>query len=266
MRFNFFVIRKNILIVSGTGFIVLSLLLLGYLFYRPVSVQHWAKATKLQRLKGKIIILDPGHGGADPGAMVGRIKEADLNMRLAEILKKQLETEGATVKMTRDWDAGIVAQKRMKFSERARILNLRREFAYKEHGSMLISIHVNSNSDENVSGSCIYYADSASQELAEYIQDRLIDFDSSEKSKIEFGNFTMIRDNLMPSILIEAGFITNSHDLEMLNDKTDSLAKQIYLGICDYTMALKANKADDITVLERGKNLDRLPYTSGLFH
>ena len=54
-----------------------------------------------QRLKGKTIYLDPGHGGRDPGAIYKEIKESEINLQIAQELKIELEKEGAKIYMTR---------------------------------------------------------------------------------------------------------------------------------------------------------------------
>lgn len=237
MKIIFFSRRSLALIM---GFLVI--LLGSGLYYKLAkpSEREWQAEMAKPGLGGKIIIIDPGHGGADPGAMVGDIKEADINMDISLELKKLLEKEGAHVKLTREGDKGFVPEKRMKYSERAAILNLRKEYAEEENAHMLLSIHVNSSSESSAAGAIVFYADEKSRILAQAIQQRISSLDTRKRT-IERGNFTIINRNRMPSVLVETGFITNAEDRRRLTEKPAEVAKQVYLGLLDYLEKYKVS-------------------------
>ena len=95
-------------------------------------------------LKGKIIYLDAGHGGRDPGAIYKELRESDINLEITKQIKEELEKYGAKVYMTRigDYDlskTNTSNHKKSDLSERARLINA-------SNCDMYISIHLNSDS------------------------------------------------------------------------------------------------------------------------
>ncbi|WP_418790328.1 N-acetylmuramoyl-L-alanine amidase family protein [Phosphitispora sp. TUW77] len=194
---------------------------------------RWEKEIFLPGLEGKTVIIDPGHGGADPGAVSGRYRESDLNMEIAMVLKRQLEDNGVKVKLTRDYDEGLVPEKKMTYFEQWTNLRERKKFAAEEKGHLLLSIHTNSHRDPRVSGAIVFYADEISAGLAAEIQDKLNTL-GLKKREAEKKNFLVIKDNPMPAVLIETGFITNEHDRETIISSKGSVARLIYEALDNY--------------------------------
>lgn len=190
-------------------------------------------------LTGKTVIIDPGHGGADPGAVVGNTREAELNMQLADVLKTKLELVGVRVLLTRSGNQGLVPQELMSNAEQGFILQQRKEFAALQGGQLFISIHVNSNKDKRVSGGIVYYTDISSLPLADAIQQQLNQFSGKSWQPVK-KDFSITRGNTMPTVLVETAFITNSHDREILISKPESLVQEIFEGIQDYAQKFMA--------------------------
>ncbi len=151
-------------------------------------------------------------------------------MELALALKERLEANGVKVRLTRNGDNGIVPEKRMTYSEQWANLMERKEFAAEQKGHLLLSIHTNSHRDSRVSGAIVFYSDDISAGLASEIQARLNTL-GPKKRQVEKKNFTVIRDNPMPSVLIETGFITNEHDREILISAQDTVAALIHEAV-----------------------------------
>ncbi len=200
--------------------------------------KRWKEEMFSPGLRGKTVVIDPGHGGADPGAVAAGAKESHINMDLALALKKLLENSGATVKLTRQGDRGLVPEKRMSYFEQWLILEKRRGFAHDQRSHMLISIHANSNKDPRASGGIVFYSDEFSGPLAESIQKHLNLLYKKER-QVEQNRFTIINGNSMPSVLIEAGFISNKQDREMLIFQQERVARAILAGLRDYADSLK---------------------------
>lgn len=233
--------QPKIIIIRRQFLFVLLILLVGTGLFRVTGLfndYQWHQEMYKPGLKGKTIIIDPGHGGADPGAVAAGLHEANVNMDLAQSLKKQLLQKGAKVKLTRDWDKGLVPDEIMTYYERWVILEKRKSFAHEEKGHILLSLHSNSHQDVSVSGAIVFYSDEISKELAEKIQSKLVTLGPKQRS-VELRNFTIINGNEMPSVLIEAGFITNKNDRDILTKQKDLVAGKILEGLEEYANNLR---------------------------
>lgn len=236
MRIRVIFISKKIIILAMVFALITVLMKMS-----ASSAEHrWKEKMYSPGLAGKTVVIDPGHGGADPGAVHGKVKEADINMALARALQKKLEANHVIVKMTRQDDKGLVPEKAMSYLDRWGILQERKMFALDQRGHLLISIHADSNPDPKTSGATVYYYDNISRLLAECIQNKMNEL-GARKHTVQQGNFTVLKDNEMPSILIEAGFITNRHDLDNLRSRPDYIASLIYSGLEEYAESSRPN-------------------------
>lgn len=178
-------------------------------------------------LKGKVIVIDPGHGAHDPGATANGVREKDVNLDIGLRLKKKLEAAGAKVVMTRDRDVFL------ELSERVAI-------AHRHQADAFISIHSNAAASSAASGTETYwnsrYASAESKKLAESIQRELIKKLKSRDRGVKEGNFYVIRNTKMASVLIEVGFVTNPDEAKKLADPSyrELAAEAIYEGIKNF--------------------------------
>lgn len=171
---------------------------------------------------GITVVLDAGHGGAQPGCVIGALQEKDIDMAITQRLKLRLEEMGFDVVMTRSSDDDI------NLSERAEIAN-------EAEGDCFVSIHCNSYEDESISGlECYYYKSTEGKELAEAISRAAGDNDVLTR-EIKEGNFQVLRETVMPSVLIEVGYMTNPEELKALASEPyqQTLAESIADGIAD---------------------------------
>lgn len=172
-----------------------------------------------QQLKGKIIYLDAGHGGRDPGAMYKDLKESEINLQISNELKIKLESHGAIVYQTRigDYDISKIYTKNHKKNDletRAKIIN-------ESDCDIYISIHLNSDPSPTWNGTQIFYTNKneKNKELAQIIQN---EFKEKLKSKREIKplkNMYLFDRIKKPGVLIEAGFISNANDRYLLKNK-----------------------------------------------
>ena len=166
-------------------------------------------------LLGKVIYLDPGHGGADPGTVYKDIYEKDINLEICLKLQKVLEKEGAIVYLTRydDYDLSnnSYSRKKSDLNNRAKIIN--------ESGAdIYISIHLNSISSSTWKGAQVFYDDVNEKniEIANLFQEQLkADLKTTRKVK-EINTMLMNRKITIPGILIEVGFLSNPNDRYLL--------------------------------------------------
>ncbi|WP_019240643.1 MULTISPECIES: N-acetylmuramoyl-L-alanine amidase [Bacillus] len=185
-------------------------------------------------LSSEVIVIDPGHGNQDPGAIGFGLKEKDVVLDVSLRVKKLIAQTPFTVKLTRETDVFL------ELSERV-------AFAQKVNGTTFVSVHANSFNG-SASGSETYYYGASkatnpnvsdSKLLATKIQDRLVVAMETQDRGEKHGNFHVLRENTMPAVLVELGFIDNKSDNAKLasNSYRTRAANAIYLGILDYYKA-----------------------------
>jgi N-acetylmuramoyl-L-alanine amidase len=180
-------------------------------------------------LKDRIIVVDAGHGGKDPGTIGSNTNEKTIVLSVAQKLKEKLESAGAKVIMTRDDDTFISLEGRV-------------EIAKKNHAELFISIHVNSASSNKANGAETYYDTSTNPKgyesylLAKEIQSQIVNNAKMYDRGVKDNRFYVIRNNTVPSVLIELGFISNESDAAKLTSSSyqDIFAESIYQGIVQY--------------------------------
>lgn len=156
------------------------------------------KVKSATSLSEATIVLDPGHGGSDSGALSIDQKhdEKTYTLRLAKKVRKLLQARGAHVIMTRTGDQTV-------------FLGARPELATDNHADAFISFHFDSAPSDNLgSGFTTYYHHkSTSLQLAKTINSHLTGLPLNNRG-VEFGNFEVIRDNLRPALLLEMATLT----------------------------------------------------------
>ena len=213
--------------MSKYKILMLFSLIIGILCFDVV------KATN--SLYGKCIYLDPGHGGVDPGAIYGGVKEEDINLSIALKLKEELESIGATIYLTREGDYDLsnnaVERKRNDLYKRTKLIN-------NSGCDMYLSLHLNATSSSSWHGAQVFYDDinPSNIELAKILQNELKkDLKTTRKYK-EIKNGYIYRRVKIPGVLVEMGFLSNPYEREKL--KTDNyqrmIAKSIAKGIVIY--------------------------------
>lgn len=175
---------------------------------------------------GKVVVLDPGHGGIDPGASALGIVEKRLNLDIALRTRKLLENAGYTVIMTRSTDIFIP------LAGRAKIAN-------DSNADIFISIHGNSMNGSISGIETFWYGKferANSIRLANSLQTNLVNSMNIRHRRVAEGNFHVIRETKMPSALVEVGFIDNPGDAAKLKQaKYKQLAAQgILNGVQNY--------------------------------
>ena len=183
-------------------------------------------------------MLDPGHGGSDPGAVAynnqgKKITEAERCLALAKAVRTKLKDLGATVSMTRTTDASLTPS--------TRLSKIRNSDAH-----LTVSIHRNSASNANANGFKAYHFNAYQKKPAQYIfnatknnsdvKQALSTYATSAWSGIGWHWFGYSRVSNMPVVLLECGFMSNAKDLQaMIKDSfTDACAHAIVDGIVDH--------------------------------
>ena len=186
-------------------------------------------------LIGKVIYIDPGHGGADPGTVYKDIYEKDINLEICLKLQKVLESEGAIVYLTRYGDYDLsnnsYSRKKSDLNNRAKIIN--------ESGAdIYISIHLNSISSSTWKGAQVFYDDINEKniEIANLFQEQLKKDLKTNREVKEIKTMLMNRKITVPGVLIEAGFLSNPNDRYLLrqDDYQYKICNSIRDGLIKY--------------------------------
>lgn len=193
------------------------------------------KESNLELL-GKVIYIDPGHGGLDPGTVYKNIYEKDINLEICKKLQKKLEEEGAIVYMTRYGDYDLSksytgSRKKSDLNNRAKIIN-------DSNADLYISIHLNSISSSTWSGAQVFYDDvnKNNYDLAILMQEQLKKDLKTNREVKEISTMLMNRKITIPGILIEVGFLSNPNDRYLLQKANYQykIVESIKKGIIKY--------------------------------
>lgn len=185
---------------------ILIILLLAALFIN-------SKVNALMPLSGKIIVIDPGHGGKDPGTTSDSTYEKDINLAISKYLEIELSKVGATVILTRDDDYDLATpnarwRKKSDFDNRIQLIN-------NSKADLYISIHLNYLADSTYYGPQVFFSDNSS--LASIVQNTLNTALSTSRQIKEIPSQTYMYDKLtIPGILIECGFLSNEEEKNKL--------------------------------------------------
>ncbi|MCL2461487.1 MAG: N-acetylmuramoyl-L-alanine amidase [Defluviitaleaceae bacterium] len=184
-------------------------------------------------LSKKVVLIDAGHGGFDPGKVSDPSQEKDINLAISQKLQSYLELGDSTVFMTRVDDAGLSATKKGDMYSRKLIANTSK-------ADIFVSVHQNSYTSYSVHGAQVFYFNSSddSKKLAQCIQDKIKEFvepDNTRQPK-ENSSYYVLKQTTMPAVIVECGFLSNPSDKQKLIDPDyqDRLAWAIYMGIVEY--------------------------------
>lgn len=217
----------------GIALLVILIVLLALLYNRQPSIT--SVSTSENNLSGFVITIDPGHGGFDNGANVGKTNEDELNLKISQALKTELESRGATVYLTREDDQDMT-QRNHHYSKQDDMY-LRAMKIDENNPDVFVSIHLNSTSSSSAWGSQVFYYKNSEQgkELAKMIHDAMKPVTGTRK-KIQSAEFYVLRCTKTTGVLIECGFISNANERGQLRSSKyhQKLASAISDGIEKY--------------------------------
>lgn len=185
------------------------------------------------------IVVDPGHGGRDPGKVGNNnALEKDINLSIAMKLKSLLELNDVNVIVTRDADVGLYSE--TDTNKKRADLNNRIDLIHSSKAELAISIHQNSFTEEYVKGAQVFYYQQSSQgkKLAEMIQTQLkltIDDDNHRKAKSN-STYFMLTKTECPLVIVECGYLSNHKEAELLLEEEyqEKMAWGIHLAILQF--------------------------------
>lgn len=170
------------------------------------------------------VIIDPGHGGEDPGAIGPRgTHEADVALGIGRLVKAALERQGMHAVLTRNDDSTVALEDRPDLAERY-------------GGVVFVSIHANASADPSVQGTTTYYYTPQSRALAEMVQAEVVRALGEPDRGILAARFYVLVNTQMPAILVETAFISNAAEEAMLRDPAvqTRIAEAIARGVAAF--------------------------------
>ena len=193
----------------------------------PMTKFDWDRKADLNGDGVICLVLDPGHGGHDPGTMDGDLQEKNITLSIAMTVRELLEEQDwLKIVMTREDDSYP------SLSERAELANT-------QNADLFVSIHVNAlENNDTYEGIITFYhpQKSFSRGLAESIQQAIVAASGGVDREVQTENYMVLRDTEMPGVLIETGFITTPSERVRLADPAYQalLAQGIVDGILNY--------------------------------
>lgn len=221
---------------------ILRLLMAGILLVSMFLVAGkgaiYVNTMRAENKKEICIVIDAGHGGADPGKVgINGQLEKEINLQIAMLLKKFLETEGIEVVMTRQQDEGLYDENAS--NKKVQDMKRRLEVIEKADPMLVISIHQNSYHEEYVKGAQVFYYQSGeeSKMLARIIQEEMRKLDTENK-RMAKGNdsYYLLKKTAKPIVIVECGFLSNREEAEKLSQPLyqEKMAWNIYMGVMKY--------------------------------
>ena len=182
-------------------------------------------------LFGKVIYIDAGHGGVDPGAMYKDIMEKDINLSISKVLEDKLEKLGAIVYLTRygDYDLAVthtINRKRSDLSRRGNIIN-------RSMCDLFVSIHLNAESTGIWRGAQVFYNNNneKNERFAKILQSNFKKRLSSRRD-YKLSNDLYLQKRIdRPGVLIEVGFLSNASERYLL--KQEKYQDKVTLSIAN---------------------------------
>ena len=184
------------------------------------------------------IVIDAGHGFPDPGSIgrISKVKEAEINLKIANMLATKLQKLGIKIVMTRSGDNGLYGLYSTNYKKRD--MAKRKEVIEQTKPNMVVSIHMNSFTNSKLRGAQVFYDKSSeiSRNLALSIQTFFKDELPSSDKGVSVGDYFMLKCTTAPSVICECGFLSNSEDEALLLTESyqDKVATCIYKGILNF--------------------------------
>lgn len=220
------------------GYIAFSVLILNAYFLKTAN-QAMSKSGQYF----PNIIIDPGHGGVDSGAVgIDNVLEKDINLSIALKLRDLLEAGGFNTTMTREIDESI-HNKNAKSIRAKKVSDMKNRLSLVNAGAnnLLISIHQNKFEESQYNGAQVFFSknNTRSQELAQSIRTAikgLLQKDNLREVKPSPKGVFLLNKATVPAVIVECGFLSNNRDVKMLLDEDyqEQMAFSIYCGLLDF--------------------------------
>ena len=208
-----------------------------FLSRQAAAVSVWMNSETVETKKN-VIVLDPGHGGSDPGMIgVDGLEEKGINLSVSLLLKEKLEEKGYTVMLTRESDQGLYDDS----AQNKKAQDMQRRIALIDETApvLTVSIHQNSYHDPMVKGPQVFYYETSSEgkELAADLQESLNTVLEVERPREIKGNtsYYLLKRSKGLLVIAECGFLTNPEEAALL--QTDEYQGKVASALAEGILA-----------------------------
>lgn len=203
---------------------------------KPTQERPGGPEPAPKELSGLVAVIDPGHGGTDPGAVVSGTREKVITLQISLLVKELLEERGAKVILTRETDEDLGGTLREGLDRRVAMVT--------EHGANLfVSIHANKDRCNCWGAQTFFQKDGnpEGQVLAKAVQARLRELTPTTRQALA-ANYRVLRTSPVPATVVEVGFLSNATEhAKLLDEKYQRiLATAVAHGVADYHKARAA--------------------------
>lgn len=196
-----------------------------YVAVKPEKVVETSREIKKKysALRGKTIVIDPGHGGGDPGAIVKGIYEKNLTLPAAQIVARLINESGGTCLLCLEEDNSMSLAERVNFAEA-------------NNAAVFISFHYNASILKHMEGSETYYYKPIDYSLAAEIHKAILRKLKRKDNFIRKAKFYVLVHSKMPTVLIEPIYLTNAEEFKLIQEKDfqEKIAEAILTGLVNY--------------------------------
>lgn len=223
----------------GIGISIVGIAMLFFIIQYSFDDEHSLKSWNLP-LSGEIILIDPGHGGADGGASDKDVQEKDIALNISFKLRDYLQQQGALVLMTREEDKDLANEGTKGLSRRkTEDLKKRLQMINESEVDFYVSIHLNSIPSPRWSGAQTFFAPQLKEnaKAAKFIQDELrVNLGNTTRKAKPINHVYILNYAEKPGVLVEVGFLSNPTERQSLvnDDYQEKVAASIYNGILRY--------------------------------
>lgn len=231
------ILKRKTLIFTGLV-ILLVIALYG------LNISSGAANTVTASIDGvKRVVIDPGHGGEDPGAVsdISKTSEKNINLYIGLKVKELLEKEGIEVIMTRTEDKLEYTNTKSETNMRHQDLTRRKKLMDESNANVVVSIHLNKFPQTSVHGAQVFFPNDPkeSRDLAVCLQQTLkevVEPGNSREALIKREPLIILKEAKVPTAIVECGFLSNAEEEKKLTsvEYQDKLAEAIKTGILKY--------------------------------
>ena len=222
---------------------VIFLLVVGIFLFGSAFLEHAEQEQAVYTVgnagKLPIVVIDAGHGGKDPGKVgINGVLEKDINLSIALRLKSLLEQNDISVVMTREVDKDLASEQAA--NRKNEDLRARAKLVEETAPVVLVSIHQNSYTSEEVDGAQVFYYASSEEGklLGTMVQSHLKREISDDNHRVAKANkeYYLLKKAVCPAVIVECGFLSNATEAALLNTEEyqEKIAFAIHLGIMEY--------------------------------
>lgn len=220
---------------------LVGLAVLIFLIQFPIQKHETTWKTWSLPLTGKTIVIDPGHGGPDGGAVgADKTSEKEIALEVSKKLRDYLQQAGALVYLTREIDTDLAAKDTKGLSNRkSEDIRNRLTFIHDKQADFFVTIHLNAIPSPKWSGAQTFYYPKydESRHLAKMIQAEIVhNLENTNRAALAINGIYLLKYAEIPSALVELGFLSNEKEREQLKqtEYQQQMAASIYKGILRY--------------------------------